>query len=95
MQSGMPRRMTTMKDSHIPNLKYLPPTNGFTSFAAISIRVGLRVESQEKFHRDSGHDRQKFTGSNGHPRLSGSNGRPLTRSGFNDVRNYTTKRTGF
>jgi hypothetical protein len=33
--------------------------------------------------------------SNGHPGLSGSNARPLTRSGSNDARNYTTKRTGF
>jgi hypothetical protein len=35
-----------------------PPTSGLTSFEAISIRVGLI--RREKFHRDSGHDKQKF-----------------------------------
>jgi hypothetical protein len=56
MQSGMPRRTTTMKDSHIPNLKYLR-SHFFRGYIDTSW-----VESQEKFHRDSRHDTQKFTG---------------------------------
>jgi hypothetical protein len=93
MQSGMPRRTTTMKDSHIPNLKYIPPTTGLASFEDISIRVGLRAKKSSTETQDTT-DRSSQA-SNVHPSLSGSNGRPLTRSGSNDARNYTTKRTGF
>jgi hypothetical protein len=93
MQSGMPRRTTTMKDSHIPNLKYLLHTNGLTSVDDISTRVGLRAEKSSIETQDT--TPRSSQASNGHPSLSGSNGRPLTRSEFHDVRKYTTKRMGF
>jgi hypothetical protein len=68
-------------------LKYSPHTTGLTSVEAISIRrVGLRVKKSSTETQDTT-DRSSQA-INMHPSLSGSNGRPLTRSGSNDARNY-------
>jgi hypothetical protein len=78
MQSAMPRRTTTLKESHIPNIRYSPPTTGLTSFEAISIRVGLIAKKSSTVTQDT--PNKKSQASNGHPSLSGSKGRPLSRS---------------
>jgi hypothetical protein len=77
----------------LPNIKVPPPTRGLTSFEPISIRLGMIAKKSSTETQDT--PDKSSPASNGHPSLSGSNGRPLTRSGCNDARNYTTKRTGF
>jgi hypothetical protein len=76
-----------------PKPKEPPPTSGLTSFEAISIRVALIAKNSSTETQDA--TNESTQASNGHPILSVSIGRQPTRSGFNDVRNYTTKRTGF
>jgi hypothetical protein len=74
-----------------PKIKVPPPTSGLTSFEAISIRVGLIAKQSSTETEDT---RNKGTkASHGHPSLSCCNGRNPTRSGSNDVRNYTPQRT--
>jgi hypothetical protein len=75
------------------NNQSAPPTSGIISFEAISIRVGLIAKKSSTETQDT--TQRSSQASNVHPSLSGSNGRPLTRSGSNDARNCTTKRTGF
>jgi hypothetical protein len=72
-----------------PNTNVPPPMTGLTSFG-ISIRVGLIAKKSSTETQDT--TSKNSQASNGHPSLSGSNDRPLTRSGSNDARNYTTKR---
>jgi hypothetical protein len=77
-----------------PKPKVPPPMSGLTSFEAISIqRVGWIAKKRSTETQDTT-ERSSQT-SNGHPSLSGYNGRQPTRSGSNDARNYTTKTTGF
>jgi hypothetical protein len=67
MQSRMARRTTTtMKDSRIPNPKYLHPMNGLTSFEDISTRVGLIAKKSFIGNQDT--TPRSSQASNVHPR---------------------------
>jgi hypothetical protein len=76
----------------------VPPSYDWSHFFRGYIDTSW-VDSQERKFTETQDttDRSSSQASNGHPSLSGSNGRPLTRSGFDDVgiTKYMTKRTRF